>query len=116
MITPTSWLLTISGAGSLASASMSAASIELPASRPPRSESTFVSRAVSASAFATATGSPSVSMNAIAVGPSSSASSDSVPAASAARRVSVFFTTCRRAPLPRSFARSSWSWAFVRPR
>ena len=76
----------------------------------------MVSRAVSESAFATATGSPSVSTNAIAVGPSSSASSDSLPTSSAARRVSVFLTTWNRAPLPRSFARSSSSCAFVSPR
>ena len=38
-------------------------------------------------------------MNAIADGPSSSASSASAPAASAARRVSVFFTTVKLRPV-----------------
>ena len=72
--------------------------------------------AVSPSAFATATGSPPLSMNASAVGPSSSASSESAPASSAARFVSVFLTTWKRAPASISRVRSSSIWGIVRPR
>ena len=115
-MTPTSWLLTTSGAGSFASSSTSSPEIDRPESVPPRSARTFVSLAVSDSALATATGSPSASTKAIAVGPSSSASSASAPASDAARRVSVFFTTWKRAPLERSLTRSSSSCVFVSPR
>ncbi len=83
---------------------------------PPRMARTFESRAMSASAFAAATMSPSASRNAIALGPSSRASSASAPAASAARRVSVFFTTVKRAPLSSSFERSSSICGIVSPR
>ena len=83
---------------------------------PPRIASTFVSRAESASAFAAATMSPSASRNAIALGPSSSVSSASAPAASAARRVSVFLTTVNRAPLSSRRVRSWSIWGIVRPR
>ncbi len=72
--------------------------------------------AASSSALATATGSPSDSRNAIAVGPSSIASSASMPADSAARFVSVFLTTEKRAPCSISFVRSSSSSVTVRPR
>jgi hypothetical protein len=83
---------------------------------PPRISSTRVSRAASARAFATATASPSASMKAIADGPSSSASSWSAPAASAARRVSVFLTTLNRAPWSSSLVRSPSIWGIVSPR
>ena len=93
MIAPSTWPRSTSNGGSFASSSTSAAEIVLPCISPPRISSTFVSLAESASAFATATMSPSASMNAIADGPSSSVSRASAPAASAARRVSVFLTT-----------------------
>jgi hypothetical protein len=96
--------------------STSSADIVRPDITPPRIASTFVSRAESASAFAAATMSPSDSMNAIALGPSSSVSSASLPAASAARRVSVFLTTLNRAPLSSSRERSESICGIVRPR
>ena len=71
--------------------------------------------AVSLSVFATATMSPSPT-NAIAVGPSRSAFSVSRPASEAARFVSVFFTTEKRAPCSRSFVRTSSSSLTDRPR
>ena len=83
---------------------------------PPRIARIFVVFAESASAFATATMSPSASMKAIAVGPSSMASSASAPAASAARLVSVFFTTVNRAPCSISFVRRSSISVTERPR
>ena len=61
----------------------------------------FVWRAVSFSALATATMSPSVT-KAIAVGPTRNSFSWSTPATSAARFVSVFLTTEKRAPCFRS--------------
>jgi hypothetical protein len=60
--------------------------------------------------------SPSASRKAIALGPSSNASSASAPAASAARRVSVFLTTVKRAPLSSSRVRSSSICGIVSPR
>src|SRR5207245_1980546 len=92
--------------GSFARLSTSSPLIGVPSRTPPRIARMRVSRAASASVFATATGSPPLSRNAIAVGPSSSASSASAPAASAARRVSVFFTTWKRAPCSSSRPRS----------
>ena len=71
---------------------------------------------MSASAFAAATMSPSASRNAIALGPSSRVRSASAPAASAARRVSVFFTTVKLAPLSISRLRSASICGIVRPR
>jgi hypothetical protein len=88
----------------------------VPSSMPPRIARIFVVFAESASAFATATMSPSASMNAIAVGPSSIARSASAPAASAARFVSVFFTTVNFAPLSITFVRSSSISVTDRPR
>ena len=55
-------------------------------------------------------------LNAIADGPSSSASSESTPAASAARRVSVFLTTLSRAPCSSSVPRRPSICGIVRPR
>src|SRR5256885_4506465 len=110
------WLRRTSSGGSFARDSISAASIGRPSSIPPRISSTRVSRAASTRAFATATGSPSDSRNAIAVGPSSSARSVSDPAASAARFVSVFLTTAKRAPCSISLERSSSIWGMVKPR
>ena len=53
---------------------------------------------------------------AIAVGPSSSARSSVVPAASAARRVSVFLTTEKRAPCVSRSVRSLSMSVTVSPR
>ena len=75
----------------------------------------FVFLAVSLSVFATATMSPSPT-NAIAVGPSRSAVSVSSPASSAARFVSVFLTTEKRAPCARICVRTSSSSPTERPR
>src|SRR5712691_4938522 len=116
MTAASTWLRSASSGGSFASDSISAASIGRPSSIPPRTTSRRVSRAASTRAFATATGSPSDSRNAIAVGPSSSARSVSDPAASAARLVSVFFTTAKRAPCSISLERSSSIWGMVSPR
>jgi hypothetical protein len=55
-------------------------------------------------------------MKAIAVGPSISSSTSVVPACSAARLVSVFFTTVKRAPASSSLPRSSSISGIVRPR
>jgi hypothetical protein len=82
---------------------------------PPLIERTFVFLAVSSSVFATATMSPSPT-NAIAVGPSRSAVRLSSPACSAARFVSVFLTTVKRAPCSRIFVRTSSSSVTERPR
>src|SRR5688500_428127 len=113
---PSTWPRSWSSGGSLARVSISSAVTARPSSMPPRTASTFVSRAVAPIALATATGSPSASRNAIAVGPSSSASSASAPAASAARRVSVFFTTVNFAPCFKSSVRRSSIWGIVSPR
>ena len=111
----TSWARRISAGGSFASCLRSSAPISAPSSRPPLS--VIVSaRTASSSAFATATGSPSVSRKAIAVGPSRRASSGSIPADSAARFVSEFLTTEKRAPCSSSFPRSSPISVTVRPR
>ena len=83
---------------------------------PPRIDRILVVFAASESAFATPTMSPSASMKAIAVGPSSMASSVSAPAASAARLVSVFFTTVKRAPCSITLVRSSSISVTERPR
>src|SRR5207249_7314638 len=116
VIAPSSCERSTSNGGSFASDSISPAATGLPSNSPPRTSSTFVSRAASTSAFATATGSPPDSRKAIAVGPSSNASSVSEPAASAARLVSVFFTTAKRAPCSISFVRSSSICGMVSPR
>jgi hypothetical protein len=55
-------------------------------------------------------------MNAIAVGPSISSSSACMPACSAARRVRVFLTTEKRAPVSSSFVRNSSISGIVSPR
>ena len=83
--------------GSDASSFTDSAVIVVPWSTPPLIVSTSA-LAASFNALATAAGSPSPSRKAIAVGPSSKASRSVVPAASAARLVSVFFTTVKRAP------------------
>ena len=105
-----------SAGGSVARLFTSSSPIVDPSRIPPRIWRTLVSRAALLSALATATGSPSVSRNAIAVGPSSSASSASAPASSAARRVSVFLTTWKRAPCSRSSPRSLSMSVTVNPR
>src|SRR6266542_3690 len=116
MIAASTWLRRMSSGGSVARLSTSAALIGRPSRTPPRMASTLVSRAASASALAAATMSPSASRNAIALGPSSRASSASAPAASAALRVSVFFTTVKRAPLSSRRVRSKSICGMVRPR
>src|SRR6266536_660629 len=116
MIAASTWLRRMSSGGSVARLSTSAALIGRPSRTPPRIASTLVSRAASASALAAATMSPSASRNAIALGPSSRASSASAPAAAAALRVSVFFTTVKRAPLSSRRVRSESISGIVRPR
>src|SRR5918995_6367161 len=113
---PSTWPRSWSSGGSFARFSTSAAVIGRPSRTPPRTSSTRVSRAAAPNAFATATGSPSDSRNAIAVGPSRSASRASAPAASAARRVSVFLTTVNRAPCLSSSVRRPSICGIVRPR
>src|SRR6478609_2458157 len=115
-IAPSTWPRSTSAGGSLARVSTSAAVTVRPCMIPPRISSTRDSRAESASAFAAATMSPSAARNAIALGPSSKVRSASEPAASAARRPSVFFTTENVAPLSRSRVRSRSICGIVRPR
>ncbi len=86
-----------SAGGSDARSRTWSALIGLPCKIPPRTLRIFVWRAVSESAFATPTMSPSPT-KAMAVGPSRSSMSSGRPASSAARFVSVFFTTVKRAP------------------
>src|SRR6266508_481456 len=110
------WPRSRSSGGSVARVRASSCEMALPSRMPPRTSSTRVSRAESASALATATGSPSDSRNAIAVGPSSRARTGSAPAASAARRVRVFLTTVKRAPCSSSFVRSASICFIDKPR
>ncbi len=114
-IAPATCARNVSTGGSDASSLTASAVIVVPSSTPPLIDR-ISALAASFSAFATATGSPSLSRNAIAVGPSSSASSSVVPAASAARLVSVFLTTVKRAPCPIRSVRSLSMSVTVRPR
>ncbi len=105
----------VSTGGSDASSLTASAVIVVPSRMPPLIDRISV-LAASFSALATATGSPPLSRNAIAVGPSSSASSSVVPAASAARLVSVFLTTENFAPWVSRSVRSLSMSVTVRPR
>ena len=87
-----------------------------PLMRPPFGSRMSCSRRNWLSALAARATSPSSATNVKAVGPSSSSFRSSAPACSAARSVSVFLTTRKRAPASVSFRRSSAAWGTLMPR
>ena len=114
-IAPSTWPRSTSAGGSDARSRTCSALIGLPCRMPPRRLRIFVWRAVSFSAFATPTMSPSPT-KAIAVGPSRSSTSSGTPASSAARFVSVFLTTVKRAPCLSTSVRTPSISGMVSPR